>query len=70
MSNITFTREQINTMKLGPQYAIERKPKQYVNELIVDTENAIRYLQNNEQNTYRYMAAKKIKQIKNLTDII
>ena len=27
----TFTREQLDTMKLGPQYAIERNPKQYIN---------------------------------------
>jgi len=64
MSKITFTREQINTMKLGPQYTIERNPKQYINELIVDTENAIKHLQSNVQNTFRYMAAKKIKQVK------
>jgi hypothetical protein len=62
--NITFTKEQINTLKLGPQYAIEKNPKQYINELIIDTENAIRHLQNNTQNAFRYMAAKKIKQIK------
>jgi hypothetical protein len=70
MSNITFTKEHTNTLKLGLQYAIERNPKQYINELIIDTENAIRHLQSNIQNTFRHMAAKKIKQIKNLTDII
>ena len=64
MSKVTFTREQLDTMKLGPQYAIERNPKQYINELIVDTENAIRHLQRNVQNTFRHLAAKKIKQIK------
>jgi hypothetical protein len=61
---MTFTKEQINTLKLGPQYAIEKNPKQFINELIIDTENAIRHLQSNIQNTFRYMAAKKIKQIK------
>jgi len=64
LTNITFTKEQINTLKLGPQYAIEKNPKLYINELIIDTENAIRYLQSNIQNTFRYLAAKKIKQIK------
>ena len=64
LTNITFTKEQINTLKLGPQYAIEKNPKLYINELIIDTENAIRYLQSNIQNTFRYLAAKKIKQTK------
>jgi len=57
-------KEQINTLKLGLQYAIQRNPKQYINELIIDTENAIRRLQSNMQNMFRYMAAKKIRQIK------
>jgi hypothetical protein len=62
MSKITFTKEQINTLELGSQYAIERNPKQYINELIVDTENAIRHLQSNTQNMFRCTAAKKIRQ--------
>jgi hypothetical protein len=69
MSNVTFTKEQINTLKLGPKYAIERNSKQYINELIIDTENAIRQLQGYIQNTFRYMAAIIIKQVKNPTDI-
>jgi SLT domain-containing protein len=64
LTNITFTKEQINTLKLGPQYAIENNPKLYINELIIDTENVIRHLQNNMQNTFRHLAAKKIKQIR------
>ena len=64
MSKITFTTKQINTLELGSQYAIERNPKQYINELIVDIENAIRHLQSNTQNMFRYMAARKIRQIK------
>ena len=64
LTNITFTKEQINTLKLGPHYAIEKNPKLYINELITDTKNAIRHLQSNIQNTFRYLAAKMIKQIK------
>ena len=64
MSKIKFAKEQIDTLKLGLQYALERNPKQYINELIIDTENAIRHLQSNMQNTFRSMAAKKIKRIK------
>jgi hypothetical protein len=34
LTNIPFTKEQINMLKLGPQYAIERNTKFYINELI------------------------------------
>jgi tRNA U34 5-carboxymethylaminomethyl modifying GTPase MnmE/TrmE len=64
LTNVAFTGEQIKTLEMGPQYAVERNPKSYINELIVDTENAIRNLQSNMQNTFRHLAAKKVKQIK------
>jgi hypothetical protein len=63
LSNITFSHEHINTLTLGPNYAITKNPKYFINNLIVDTENAIRQLEPELQNTYRHMAAKKIKQI-------
>jgi hypothetical protein len=64
LTNIPFTKEQINILKMGPQYAIERNPKFYINELIIHTENAIKHLHNSMQNTFRHLAAIKIKQIK------
>jgi len=69
MTNITFTKEQINTLKLGPQYAIEKNPKQYINELIIDTENAIRHLQNNTKRVQIH-GRQKDKTNKSPTDII
>ena len=63
LSNTHFTKEQINILSLGPNYAIEKEPKKYISELIVDTEVAIRQLEPKFQNTYRYLAAKQIKQI-------
>jgi hypothetical protein len=64
LTNIKFTKEQIQTPSLGPpNYAIEKEPKMYINELIVDTENAIRQLEPKIQNTYRHLAAKQIKHI-------
>ena len=48
---------------MGPNYAIELEPKQYINALIVDTENAIRQLDAKLQNVYRHLAAKQIKHI-------
>jgi len=64
LTKIPFTKEQINTLKMGPKYAIERNPKFYNNKLIIDTENAIRHLHNSMQNLFRHLAAKKIKQMK------
>jgi len=53
----------VDTLALGPNYALEKDPKHYINELIIDTENAIRHLKHKIQNTFRYMAATKLKQI-------
>jgi alkaline phosphatase len=43
----------------------KKNPKQFLQDLIVDTENAIRHLKDSEQNAYRLLACKKIKQIRN-----
>jgi hypothetical protein len=56
-------RKQINTLILGFNYAIEKDPKHYISELIIDTQNAINYLDAEIQNTFRYPATRKIKQI-------
>jgi hypothetical protein len=63
LSNIHFTKEQIQTLSLGPNFAIEMQPKRYINALIVDTENAIRQLEPKMQNVYRHLAAKQIQHI-------
>ena len=52
LTNIKFTKEHIKTSSLGPNYAIEKEPKQYINELIIGTKNAIRHLEPKIQNTY------------------
>jgi hypothetical protein len=63
LTNVTFTREQTHTLTRGPNYALENDPKRYANELIIDTENAIRQLEPKIQDTFRHMASRKIKQI-------
>jgi hypothetical protein len=40
----TVAKEHIHTLALGPNYALAKYPKDYINELIIDTENAIRQL--------------------------
>jgi len=52
LTNVTFTKEHISTLALGLNYALEKDPKHYMNELIIDTENAIRHLQPNIQSTF------------------
>jgi hypothetical protein len=44
-------------------YNIKLYYKCYFNELIIDKENTIRYLDEKIQNTFRYLATRKIKQI-------
>jgi len=61
LPNMKFTREQIQTLSLGRIYPTEQEPKKYINELTMDTENAVRLLEPKIQNTYRYLADKKIK---------
>jgi len=63
LTDTTFSHEHLHTLSLGPNYAKEKDPKHYINDLITDTENAIRQLDPKIQNTYRHMATKKIKQI-------
>jgi hypothetical protein len=53
LTNVNFTREQINTLALGPNNEEEKDPKHYINELIIDTENAIRQMEPKMQNTFR-----------------
>jgi hypothetical protein len=67
LSNVKLTGEQISTLALGPNYAIEKDPRQYLYELIIDTENAIRQLDPKMHNTFRHLANKKIKQIMTTT---
>jgi len=65
LTNIKLTQEQQETLSLGPKYAIEKEHKHYINDLIIDTENAIRKLEPVMQNTCRHLAKKQIKIISN-----
>jgi hypothetical protein len=63
LSRITFTEEEVNLLKLGFQYSIERPIAPYLTNTVIETENAIRLLNMNEQSAYRILANKKLKQI-------
>ena len=49
------------------QYSIKRPIEQYWNDVIIETEQAIKKLEPRLQETYRIIAAKKLKQTKNST---
>jgi hypothetical protein len=61
VTQIKLSQEQINTLNKGFDYAVENDTKQFINTLIIDTENAIKSLDTKIQNTFRYLATKKIK---------
>jgi 23S rRNA maturation mini-RNase III len=67
MTDIQFNQEEEQILKLGLNYTYERPLKHFLQHLIIDTENAIKHLRENEQNAYRLLAYKKIKQIHNNT---
>jgi hypothetical protein len=52
-------------LHFGFQYAMEKQRRNFINTLIIEKENAIQRLDPSLQNAYRYLACKKIKQIKN-----
>jgi hypothetical protein len=60
---IYFTKEEFNLLKCRPQYSIEKQGNNNVLNTIIDTENAIKQLNNDQQNVFRHLAAKKIKHI-------
>jgi len=52
LTQMKHSSEQINTLNLGLNYAMEKDPKQFINTLIIDTENGIRHLDIKIQNTF------------------
>jgi hypothetical protein len=65
MSNITINKEDKKILKLGLNYTFEKPVKHFLQDLIIDTENTIKHLDAKEQNIYRFLACKKLKQIQN-----
>jgi hypothetical protein len=60
---IRLSTEEEKLLNYGLNYSIERHTKSYATNLITETEQAIRLLDEKLQNPYRFLAAKKIKQI-------
>jgi len=63
LTNIELNTEEIQLLEYGLNYSIEKPVATYVTNLAAETEQAIRLLDEKLQNTYRFLAAKKLKQI-------
>jgi len=61
LTNIVFTKEEQETLDLGLQHSIGKPLKTYWLNLIVETENTIKQLDQKQQSAYRIMASKKLK---------
>jgi hypothetical protein len=55
-------------LDLGMQYSLQKPLKSYWTNLVLETEQAIKLLDGRVQNTYRILAAKKLRQIYNSND--
>jgi len=66
LSHKILTNEQMKVLKLGPQITMNQKTNRHKNAVIIEAEKAIRLIENKRPNTYRYLAPKRIKQIKEI----
>jgi hypothetical protein len=65
LSNTSFNKEEMEILELGLNYAYTKPTHHFLHDLVIDTENAIKRLNKNEQDGYRLIAYKKLKQIQN-----
>ena len=65
LTDIHFTDEEQKLLDLGLQYSMEKPAKAAWENLVIETERAIRLLDDKLQNPFRIMATKKLKQIHN-----
>jgi predicted O-linked N-acetylglucosamine transferase (SPINDLY family) len=63
LTSIQFDDEELRLLKNGLNYSIEKPKASYFTNLIAETERAIKLLDVKMQNTYRFLATKKLKQI-------
>ena len=65
LTNIKSTTEEIELLNYGLQYSFEKPLTTYFTYLITETEKSIKLLDTKLQNSYRHIAANKLKQIIN-----
>ena len=64
LTNNILTEKQMNILNKGPQYAMECNPQICINDIIIETESAIKNIEPKWKDTYRFLAEKHIKRIK------
>jgi len=65
LTNVRLNKEEMQLLKFGLNYSIERPISSYIANLTAETERAIRLLDVKMQNAYHIMATNKLKQIIN-----
>ena len=65
LTNIRLNKEEMQLLKYGLNYSIERPVSSYIANLTAETEQAIRLIDVEMHNTYCIMATNKLKQIIN-----
>jgi hypothetical protein len=65
LTDIKFTKEEQQLLDLGPQYNFQKPASSTWENIILETERAIRLLQDKLQDSFRIITAKKLKQICN-----
>jgi hypothetical protein len=64
LTKIQLEKEEMELLNTGMQHSIEKPIEQYWNDLIIETEQAIRKLETKAQDAYRIMATKKLVQMR------
>jgi len=65
LTNIKFNKQEIQLLKYGLQYSIEKPETTHLTSLLTGTEWAMKLLDGKVQNAYRILATNKLKQILN-----
>ena len=65
LTKIQFIKEEMELLNTRMQYNIEKPMEQYWNDLIIETDQAIRKMDPKTQDAFRVIATKKLKQMKN-----
>jgi hypothetical protein len=63
-TSIQLEKEEMELLNTGMQHSIEKPIEQYWNDLLIETEQAIRKLETKAQVAYRIMATKKLEQMR------
>jgi hypothetical protein len=66
LTNIQFTKEEMDLLNMGLQHNLQKFSTSTWTKLAIETEQAIRLLDDSLQDTFRFAAAKKLKQISNI----